>query len=224
MIRSYVISNESPRSCSTMGCLQATEVIKILLKHKAEEITSGRVLIFDALKMKFGDVGLMKQKGRKAVTELIDYQGFCAGPKMKAPSNTQSNSSENTPEIRPGRTMDEVETFQQSKEESFQSINPEECLQKLTGGWAPWVLDVRLKTENDIVALPFTDIVVPHREVRSENIPKSGDVLVYCKAGVRGKKACQRLIDLGVEPNRLYNLEGGIMKWQKDIDQSMPRY
>lgn len=207
-----------------MGCLQATEVIKILLKHKAEEITSGRVLIFDALKMKFGDVGLMKQKDRKAVTELIDYQGFCAGPKTKAPSNTQGNKPESTAEIRPSRTMDEVETFQEMNEESFQSINPEECLQKLTAGWAPWVLDVRLKTENDIVALPFTDIVVPHREVRSENIPKSGDVLVYCKGGVRGKKACQRLIDFGVEPDRLYNLEGGIMKWQKDIDQSMPRY
>ena len=224
LIQWCVMANESLRCCSTMGCLQATEAIKILLKHKAEEITSGRVLVFDALKMKFGDVGLKKQEDRKVVTELIDYQGFCAGPKVKAQSNSQTNSSESTPKTGTGRTMDEVETFEPNKQESFRSVNPDECLEKLTDGWAPWVLDVRLKTENDIVALPFTDIVVPHREVRSENIPKSGDVLVYCKAGVRGKKACQRLIDLGVEPDRLYNLEGGIMKWQKDIDQSMPRY
>ena len=207
-----------------MGCLQATEVIKILLKHKTEEITSGRVLIFDALKMKFGDVGLVKQGNRKVVTELIDYQGFCAGPKMKAQPGTKTNGSHQTSTQVPGRTMDEAETFEPKNQESFKSIDPKECLQKLSSGWTPWVLDVRLKTENDIVALPFTDMVVPHRVVRSENVPMSGDVLVYCKAGVRGKKACQRLIDLGVDPDRLYNLEGGIMKWQEEIDQNMPRY
>ncbi len=208
-----------------MGCLQATEVIKILLKHKSEEITSGRVVVFDALKMKFGDVGLVKQENRREITELIDYQGFCAGPKMKSkPDTTKTNLTNESPTDKPGRTMDEVESFEPETQESFQSIDPEECLQKLTDGWVPWVLDVRLKTENDIVALPFTDMVVPHRVVKSENVPKSGDILVYCKAGVRGKKACQRLIDLGIAPDRLYNLDGGIMKWQQQIDPSMPRY
>ena len=199
-----------------MGCLQATEVIKILLKHKTEEITSGRVLIFDALKMKFGDVGLVKQGNRKVVTELIDYQGFCAGPKKSAQPISKTKLL--------GRTMDETESFQSHKQEMFQSIEPKECLQRLTGGWTPWVLDVRLKTENEIVALPFTDMVVPHRLVRTENVPKLGDILVYCKAGVRGKKACQRLAELGIKPDRLYNLEGGIMMWQKEIDPTMPRY
>lgn len=208
-----------------MGCLQATEVIKILLKRKAEEITSGRVLIFDALKMKFGDIGLVKQDNRKIVTELIDYQGFCAGPKAKAQPVSGTNSLKHAPKTQlTSRTMDEGDTFEPEKHESFQSIEPKECLQKLTDGWSPWVLDVRLKTENEIVALPFTDMVVPHRVVRTENVPKSGDVLVYCKAGVRGKKACQRLIELGIEPERLHNLEGGIMKWQKEIDPTMPRY
>ena len=211
-------------SISTMGCLQATEVIKILLKRKANEITSGRVLIFDALKMKFSDVGLLRGENRTTVTELIDYQGFCAGPKTKTPVS-KANALQDAPKTQNvGRTMDEVETFDSEKQQSFKTIEPKDCLQKLTGGWAPWVLDVRLQTENDIVALPFTDMVAPHRSVRTENVPTSGDVLVYCKAGVRGKKACQRLIELGIEPNRLYNLEGGIMKWQREIDPSMPRY
>lgn len=201
-----------------MGCLQATEVIKIILKRNAEEITSGRVLIFDALKMKFGDVGLVKNENRKIVTELIDYQGFCAGPKVGAQPPTKTNSQPN------GRTMDEAEKYDPKKQESFQSIEPKECLRKLSSGWTPWVLDVRLKTENQIVALPFTDMIVPHRSVRTENVPESGDVLVYCKAGVRGKKACQRLVELGIEPDRLYNLEGGIMKWQREVDPKMPRY
>jgi len=214
----------------TMGCLQATEVIKILLKRKPEEITSGRVLVFDAMKMIFKNIGLVKQPGRKEITELIDYQGFCAGPKTIAKKTSKKSSTfdetmERSLNIQNGRTMDETESFFEPMDQhSFKSIEPKDCLRKLSTGWAPWVLDVRLKTEHDIVALPFTDKVVPHRMIRIENVPISGDILVYCKAGVRGEKACSRLVDLGIEADRLYNLEGGIMKWQSEIDPDMPRY
>lgn len=207
-----------------MGCLQATECIKLLLKRPADEITSGRVLVFDALKMRFGELGLAKQRNRETITELIDYQGFCAGPKTVAkPKATQVS-------LEP-HAMDKTRTFDEVDDDvgvgnpnSFHSIRPAECLDKLSKGWTPWVLDVRLRTEHDIVALPFTDEVVPHRTVNVQHIPASGDVLVYCKAGVRGQKACNRLIELGVKPNRLFNLDGGILRWQKDVDPTMPRY
>lgn len=212
----------------TMGCLQATEVIKILLKRKPEEITSGRVLVFDALKMKFSNIGLVKQPGRKEVKELIDYLGFCAGPKASVNKTTDSSTlddiSENKQNSQNGRSMDEIVIFEEIVEETFHRIEPHDCLRKLSTGWTPWVLDVRLKTEHDICALPFTDMVVPHRNVKVGDVPTSGDILVYCKAGVRGKKACNRLVDLGVEADRLFNLEGGIMEWQKEIDPSIPRY
>lgn len=203
----------------TMGCLQATEVLKIIMGRSRDEICSGRVMTFDALKMKFGEVGLARQPDRDVISELIDYQGFCAGPKSTPAPAAQAVPSN-------GRTMDEVEAVDdpQVAEVSFHSIDPKECLDKLSHGWSPWVLDVRLKTEHDIVALPFTDQVSPHRTVKIENVPKKGDILVYCKAGTRGRKACNRLIGLGVDPTRLYNLDGGIMKWQKEIDPSMPQY
>jgi len=107
---------------------------------------------------------------------------------------------------------------------TVQAIEPQVCLEKLVGGWSPWVLDVRLQTEHDIVALPFTDKLVPHRTVKVRDLPETGDVLVYCKAGTRGKKACEKLVEEGVDPSRLYNLDGGILRWQKDVDPSMPRY
>jgi len=199
----------------TMGCLQATEVIKYILGKK-EGLASGRVVVFDAMDMKFSDIGLKKQPNGQEITELIDYQGFCAGPKTPPPQPTASS-------VAGGRTMDEAES-DTSSSSTFHSIEPKECLQKLSSGWSPWVLDVRLSTEHDIVALPFTDRVAPHRTVQVDHIPKAGDVLVYCKAGVRGKKACNRLIELGVDSERLYNLDGGIMRWQKEVDPSMPRY
>jgi sulfur-carrier protein adenylyltransferase/sulfurtransferase len=248
-----------------MGCLQATEVLKLLLGKEC--VCSGRVLTFDALKMKFGEMGLAKRESDEEITELIDYQGFCAGPKstvvdFESKSNIQDIEShiqhmdfsvKNTPtsfdlmkaKAAPrngkvvskssspptavanisGRTIDETENSSNFVEEvSFHSINPQQCLQKLVDGWTPWVLDVRLPSEHDIVALPFTDKVVPHRSVTLEHIPILGDVLVYCKGGVRGEKACKKLVGLGVNTDRLYNLDGGIMRWQKDIDASMPRY
>ena len=122
--------------------------------------------------------------------------------------------------------MDEAEadTSPSAAGPSFQNLEPKDCMEKLVNGWSPWVLDVRLQTENDIVKLPFTDRVAPHRTVQITDIPAEGDVLVYCKAGVRGKKACNRLIEQGVDADRLYNLDGGIMRWRKEIDSTMPQY
>lgn len=215
---------------STMGCLQATECIKMLLGRPAEEITSGRVIVYDALKLKFGEVGLAKQPDREIVNELIDYQGFCAGSKaltkstISQPSIVDSITTRGNSDGSMKRTLDEDEVMGVGSPDSFHSIPPRECLEKLSSGWTPWVIDVRLQTEHEIVALPFTDEVVPHRTVRAEHIPKSGDVLVYCKAGARGKKACNRLIGLGVKPERLFNLDGGVMRWQSDVDPALPRY
>ena len=228
----------------TMGCLQATEVIKIIL-GMGRGLLSGRCLVFDAVGMKFGEIGITRSPNRVRATELIDYQGFCAGPKaVVAPRGRETSSSpaniekgvvneqqHSTAAAGGGRTMDEVPSGDDGggepgspSEDEYNAIGPTDCLNKLASGWSPWVLDVRLRAENDIVSLPFTDAVVPHREVRLDHIPKDGEVLVYCKGGVRGKKACGRLVELGVDPRRLYNLEGGILRWQKDVDPQMPRY
>lgn len=203
----------------TMGCLQATEVVKLIL-GRTEGLASGRVVLFDAMAMTFSETKLERIPGRDPITELIDYKGFCGGPKTSTASPPPST------ETTTGRTMDEAEQADESSEQlpEFHSLPAVDCMDKLKHGWSPWVLDVRLQTEHEIVHLPFTDHVVPHRQVKVTDIPSSGDVLVYCKAGVRGKKACSSLIAYGVSPERLYNLEGGIMGWQKTVDPSMPRY
>ena len=208
----------------TMGCLQATEVVKIILGMD-KGLLIGRCLVFDAIAMKFSEIGLTKSPDREPITELIDYQGFCAGPKTSSSTTKQTTNAKKDNAPSSGRTMDEaLVDDDQTKTDEFNAISPADCIEKLSSGWSPWVLDVRLQTENDIVELPFTDIVVPHRTVRPDHIPKDGEVLVYCKAGVRGKKACNRLIELGVDSKRLYNLEGGILRWQKEVDPQMPRY
>lgn len=198
----------------TMGCLQATEAIKLILGRK-EGLLSSRVLVFDAMAMKFSEIGLRRSADREPVTRLIDYNGFCGAPQQQQQPPTGRRMLDEAEGVRNPATSDSP---------SFHNIEPKECLVKLMNGWTPWVLDVRLQSENDIVRLPFTDRVVSHRTVKVNDVPVKGDVLVYCKAGVRGEKACTALVEAGVDAERLFNLKGGIMQWQKDVDPSMPRY
>ena len=111
----------------TMGCLQATEVLKILLA-KEKGILSGRILVYDALDMTFTEAGLEKLEGREKITELIDYQGFCAGPTVASPRKNSSESG--------GRTMDEAEDnlVDSSSDANFSSLTPKDALEKLKEG------------------------------------------------------------------------------------------
>jgi sulfur-carrier protein adenylyltransferase/sulfurtransferase len=236
----------------TCGCLQATEVIKPILGRSVDELLVGRVLVMDAMHMKFSTIGLSFQLDRAPLAELIDYQGFCGAPTGAAvqisattsSSGGGSSSSSSNGDLQwNGRTMDEDDvdagtgmlngssattatatTTATTTSQMFHTIAPQDALDKLMHGWTPFVLDVRLPTEHAIVALPFTDRVQPHRTVHVRDIPAQGDVLVYCKAGVRGQKACRALMEQGVDADRLFNLDGGILRWQKDVDASMPRY
>ena len=219
-----------------MGVLQATEAIKILLNKG--DICSGRILIYDGMKMKFNEVYVnrLPHNERVEIKELIDYQGFC---REGSSSSTNTGVSNNTPTIPGQRTMDEAEdetnATNNKEEHSYHTISPKECLDKLISGWTPYVIDVRLQTEHDIVSLPFTDKLIPHRQITKTHVPSSSssnndntnndvDLLLYCKAGARSKKAIQTLIDQGVDVNRLWNLDGGIMNWRKEIDLDMPQY
>jgi adenylyltransferase/sulfurtransferase len=213
----------------TMGCIQATEAIKYLLNFNRDGLLIGRVLCYNALTMKFTEIKLQRDKDRVPITELIDYQGFCSGPKTSSivtPVTNILNQSLLPPSVNGGvsRTMDEDEAPVVSETVVVNDITPKECCHKLLNGWTPYVIDVRLHSEHDIVHLPFTDCVVPYRNIKISNVPIDGDVLLYCKGGVRGTKAGTALIKAGIDRHRIFNLKGGIMQWQKDIDPSMPRY
>ena len=208
----------------TMGCIQATEAIKYILNFNDDGLLMGRVLCYNALTMKFTEIKLQRNKDRVPIAELIDYQGFCGGPKATTTTNTSQAITPQTVNGGTGRTMDEGESLPTINAGFVHDITPKECCSKLLNGWTPYVIDVRLDTEHDIVHLPFTDCVVTYRNIKVSDVPIDGDVLLYCKGGVRGTKAGTALINAGIDPRRIYNLKGGIMQWQKDIDPSMPRY
>ena len=183
-----------------IGCIQATETIKVLLG--AGDTLSGRLLLYDALGMTFRQLKLRKDPHAAAVTELIDYQQFCG-----VPANDHEQAAV-------------------AEEEPFQRVNGPAAKARLDGGWAPYVLDVRRPAEAEIVKFEFADRLQPHGEVVAiaDELPRDRDILIHCKMGGRSATAAKALADAGFDPQKLYNLDGGIVGWSRDVDPSLPAY
>ena len=183
-----------------IGCIQATETIKILL-GKGDTL-SGRLLLYDALGMRFRQLKLRKDPSLKPVTELIDYQQFCGVP------------------------ANDHETDAVAVAEPFQRVDVVSAKARLDAGWKPYVLDVRRPAEAEIVKLAWADQLTPHGEVGqiAADLPTDRDILVHCKMGGRSAKACAALAAAGLDPQRLFNLDGGIVGWAQQVDPSLPTY
>ena len=115
--------------------------------------------------------------------------------------------------------------------EPFSRIDVRQASERITSGaWSPYVLDVRTAAEAQIVSLPFVDRQYPHRQVAHlasdlAQVAEGGrDILVHCKAGARSAVACESLSRAGVPAERIFNLDGGIAAWAREVDASMPIY
>ncbi|KAL3920412.1 MAG: hypothetical protein SGPRY_005260, partial [Prymnesium sp.] len=75
--------------CGIIGTMQATEAIKIIL-GKGKTL-SGRLMMYDALQMRFHEVKLGHNPHNKPITSLLDYDGFCGVPKKKQPSEASES-------------------------------------------------------------------------------------------------------------------------------------
>jgi adenylyltransferase/sulfurtransferase len=182
-----------------IGAIQANETLKILLG--VGETLSGRLLLFDALGMRFRELRLRKDPDAPRIERLIDYDQFCGVPKADKPR-------EEAPVLQsPG----------------FDRISVQDAAQRLAAGSKPYVLDVRGEAEAAIVRFPFADALIPHTAVaaRLAEIPKDREILVHCKLGGRSSQAAAVLAEAGY---RVTNLEGGIVGWAQQVDPSMPVY
>ncbi len=178
-----------------IGTIQATETVKIILGHG--ETLSGRLLLYDALNMRFRELKLRRDPDAEPITELIDYEWFCG---------LQTNEED------------------EKMADPFERISVSEAKSRMDDGWKPFVLDVRKPHETEIVKLDFADRFQAHEDVLDivADLPRDRDILIHCKMGGRSAKAAAALAGAGF--TRLFNLEGGITSWAKEIDTSLPTY
>jgi molybdopterin/thiamine biosynthesis adenylyltransferase/rhodanese-related sulfurtransferase len=181
-----------------VGSIQALETIKLIL-GKGEPLV-GRLLLFDALAMKFRELKLRKNPdcpvcgANPTVTQLIDYEQFCGirGEEYAEPTRV--------PEITP------IE------------------LKKMLEQRKPFVLiDVREPHEYDICRIPGSHLI-PLGEVprRMHELNSAEEIVVHCRSGARSAKAVEFLMKSGFR--KIRNLKGGILAWSDQVDPSVPKY
>jgi len=182
-----------------IGVIQATEAIKLILGSGQPLI--GRLLLYDALQMRFRELKLRRDPDcpicgdHPTIHELIDYDQFCG----VVPAHTQPASA-GVPEV----TVEQMKAKMDRGEDFF-------------------LLDVREPNEFQICRIEGAKLI-PLGELaqRTGELDKNREMIVHCKMGGRSAKAVSLLQERGF--NRVSNLKGGILAWIDRVDPSQTKY
>ena len=183
-----------------IGLIQATEVLKLILG--AGDTLAGRLLHFDALKMKFREFTLRRDPqcpvcgDRPTIFEPIDYEQFCAGPA-------------------------EPDWFAAPEEVPVMSVR--ELKAKMDRKEALTLIDVRESYEYEMCRIEGSQLIpLGELERRIDELPRQGTLVLQCHSGGRSEHAVRILQEAGFE--NAVNLQGGIDAWSAQIDPTVPRY
>jgi molybdopterin/thiamine biosynthesis adenylyltransferase/rhodanese-related sulfurtransferase len=181
-----------------VGSIQAMETIKLILG--TGEPLVGRLLLFDALAMRFRELKLKKNPEcpmcgtHRSITKLIDYEEFCGIRGEEAPAMTDG-----IPEI----SATELKARQDRGDKLF-------------------ILDVREPHEYQICNLNGKLIPLGELPRRVNELDSSVEMVVHCRSGKRSADAIHFLQTAGFK--KLWNLKGGVLAWADEVDPRMPKY
>ena len=183
-----------------VGVIQAAEAIKLILG--SGEALIGRLLLVDALAMRFRELKLRKNPEcpvcgqNPTVTRLMDYEQFCG---IKPPTEEEKTLSNGIPQV----TVHELK-------------------QRMDAGEDLLILDVREPYEYQIANIGGR--LIPMNEVprRIDEIDRDREVIVQCLSGGRSQRVAEYLKQSGYE--KVSNLAGGIRAWSEHIDPTIPKY
>jgi adenylyltransferase/sulfurtransferase len=188
----------------TVGCIQATEAVKLIL-GKGEPLI-GRLLLYDALAMRFKELKLRKDPQcpicgeNPTITGLIDYEEFCG---VGRGTESPTAATEDKPAMR--------------------EITATELKAKLDRGDNFTLVDVREPHEYAIARIPGSKLI-PLGTVaeRASELDPNAEIVLQCKGGVRSAQALATLQEKGFK--NLVNLKGGILAWSDEVDPTVPKY
>jgi adenylyltransferase/sulfurtransferase len=183
-----------------IGLIQATETVKLILGIGDPLV--GRLMLYDALGMKFRELKLRKNPecpvcgDHRTITKLIDYQEFCGMPHQEGPPE---------PVVATG------------------DIDPTEVKAKLDRGDKFVLIDVREPHEFQICRIPGSrPIPLGELPKRLAELNPNDEIVAHCKSGMRSGKAVDFLKQSGF--TRARNMKGGILAWSDKVDPSVPKY
>src|SRR5579885_1815734 len=184
----------------TIGLIQATEAVKLILG--VGEPLVGRLLLYDALAMRFRELKLRKNSEcpvcgeHRTITKLIDYHQFCGVPRQPAEPAPQANEWE---------------------------IDVVQVKARMDRGDQFVLIDVREPHEYRICNIPHAQLI-PLGELpkRVKELNSADDIVVHCKSGMRSARAVEFLKQAGFR--KVKNMKGGILAWSDKVDPSVPKY
>jgi adenylyltransferase/sulfurtransferase len=181
-----------------IGVIQAIEAVKLIIGQGEPLI--GRLLLFDALQMKFRELRLRRNPNcpicgdHPTIRGLIDYDQFCGVGRGEA-----------------------------SAADLVEEISVTDLKRRLDRADQILLLDVREPFEHDICRIPGSRLI-PLGELpkRLAELDRGAEILIHCKSGGRSKRAVKLLRDAGFQ--KLKNVTGGIEAWADQVDPRVPKY
>src|SRR5438132_6860524 len=178
-----------------IGMIQAIETIKLILG--LGETLVGRLLHFDALKMKFREFNVRRDPqcpvcgAQPTITEPIDYEQFCGIGEATA--------------------------------DAVPAISVHDLKQKMETNGVVTIVDVREPFEYEIARIEGSKLI-PLGELpdRLDELDRDRYTVVHCHSGMRSAQAVQLLRGEGFA--NVFNLTGGIAQWSEEIDPEVPKY
>src|SRR5437588_3226956 len=184
----------------TIGLIQATETVKLTLG--IGEPLVGRLLLYDALGMRFRELRLRKNPDcpicgpHRTIHQLIDYNQFCGVPAQ---------------EPAPAAGLAEGE------------IDPVELKAKIDRHDPFVLIDVREPHEWQIGHIPYARLIpLGDLPKRVNELNSADEIVAHCKSGMRSAKAVEFLKQAGFK--KVKNMKGGILAWSDKVDPSVPKY
>ncbi len=181
-----------------IGSIQALETIKLIV-GKGRPLV-GRLILFDALSLKFRELKLRKNPdcpicgAHPTITKLIDYEEFCGirGEEHVVPTKVPEIAA-----LEVKKWMDEQKPFV--------------------------LIDVREPHEFQICRIPGSTLI-PLGDVpkRMNELNSADEIVVHCRSGQRSAQAVQLLMKAGFR--KIHNLKGGVLAWAEQVDPTMPKY
>ncbi len=104
-------------------------------------------------------------------------------------------------------------------------IEPTVLKARLDRGDAPVLIDVREAFERTIADLPEVGqlhvpmAALPHR---LHELERDCEIVIYCRSGSRSASVVEFMLAQGF--GAVFNLRGGILAWQEQVDPSLRRY
>ena len=180
--------------CASIGSIMGTEAIKLITG--IGETLLGRLMVYDALDMRYRTIKLRKDPEAPKITELIDYDAFCGVVSDEGVSAAADST-----------------------------LTAVELKQRLDSGEKIALIDVREPVEWDIVRIDGATLI-PKGDIESgeglAQLPQDRPAVLYCKTGIRSAEALAAVKKAGFADAT--HLQGGITAWAKQVDPALPVY